>query len=123
MAGRVMMAPTLLSLLLLAPTEEPAKPNDKDKAAAAEKEKEKKDAEEKPVVTPHELRIGGKVLKYTVTTGLIPLKSEAGETEANGFFMAHVADRSGGPERRPPMFSFNRRPGPAPPSAPLRGAG
>ncbi len=64
-----MMVPTLLSLLLLAPTEEPAKPSDQDKAGAAdkEKEKEKKDAEEKPVVTPHELRIGGKALKYTVT--------------------------------------------------------
>ncbi len=110
-----MMVPTLLSLLLLAPTEEPAKPNDKDKAGAAEKEKEKekKDAEEKPVVTPHELRIGGKVLKYSVTTGLIPLKNETGETEANVFFMAYVADRSGGPERRPLMFSFNGGPGSA----------
>ena len=41
-----MMVPTLLSLLLLAPTEEPAKPNDKDKARIAALQMKSKAAEE-----------------------------------------------------------------------------
>jgi carboxypeptidase C (cathepsin A) len=68
-------------------------------------------APETPVVTRHELRRGDHVLKYTVTTGMMPLTNEAGETEANIFFMAYVADRPGGPDKRPLMFSFNGGPG------------
>jgi carboxypeptidase C (cathepsin A) len=64
-----------------------------------------------PVVTRHELRLGDRVLRYTVTTGMMPLANEAGETEANVFFMAYVADRPGGPDKRPLMFSFNGGPG------------
>jgi carboxypeptidase C (cathepsin A) len=64
-----------------------------------------------PVVTRHELRLPDRVLKYSVTTGTMPLVNEAGETEAHVFFMAYVADRSGGPETRPLMFSFNGGPG------------
>src|SRR5687767_16005739 len=64
-----------------------------------------------PVVTRHELRLGARVLKYTVTTGMMPLANEAGETEASVFFMAYVADRPGGPDKRPLMFSFNGGPG------------
>ena len=84
-------------------------PADKDKDA---KEKEKKEVvEEKPVTTQHELRLPGRVLKYSVTTGLMPLKNEAGEIEAQVFFMAYVADRPGGPEKRPLTISFNGGPG------------
>jgi carboxypeptidase C (cathepsin A) len=64
-----------------------------------------------PVVTRHELRLPGRVLRYTVTTGMMPLVNETGETEANVFFMAYVAERPGGPEKRPLMFSFNGGPG------------
>jgi carboxypeptidase C (cathepsin A) len=46
-----------------------------------------------------------------VTTGMMPLKTEAGEVEARIFFMAYVADRPGPPSRRPLMFSFNGGPG------------
>src|SRR5262245_30365783 len=90
-------------------------PADKSAAEKGDKEKEKKDEkkddEKAPVVTRHELRMGAKVLKYSVTTGLMPLKNDAGETEANIFFMAYVADRSAGAEKRPLMFSFNGGPG------------
>src|SRR5262245_61600582 len=63
-----------------APAEKPAEKADakadaKDKDAKAEKE-------EAPVVTKHELRVGGRVLRYSVTTGLMPLKSDTGEVEA-----------------------------------------
>jgi carboxypeptidase C (cathepsin A) len=108
-----MMLALALPLLLLAPAQAPtlaepsAEKGDKDK-----EQDKKKEAEEPPVVTRHELRLAdGKALKYSVTTGLMPLKNEAGETEARIFFMAYVADRSGGPEKRPLMFSFNGGPG------------
>src|SRR5262245_60909637 len=35
-----------------------------------------------PSVTKHEIRVGSRTLRYTVTTGVMPLKSAAGETEA-----------------------------------------
>ena len=111
-----------LSLLLQAapaptptPSPAPAKaaksdpPPDKDKEK--DKEKDKKEPEEKPVTTQHELRLAGRVLKYSVTTGLMPLKNEQGEVEAQVFFMAYVADRPGGPEKRPLTISFNGGPG------------
>ena len=71
----------------------------------------KAEAAAEPVVTRHELRLPGRVLRYSVTTGLMPLVNEAGETEAHIFYMAYVADRPGGPEQRPLMFSFNGGPG------------
>ncbi len=64
-----------------------------------------------PVVTRHELRLGTRVLKYSVTSGLMPLRNDAGEVEARVFFMAYTLDRPGGPETRPLMFSFNGGPG------------
>jgi carboxypeptidase C (cathepsin A) len=77
----------------------------KDREASHEKE-------EPPVVTRHELRLGGgRTLRYSVTTGMMPLKNEAGETEASIFYMAYVAERPGGPEKRPLTFSFNGGPG------------
>jgi len=64
-----------------------------------------------PVVTRHELRLGARTLRYTVTTGVMPLKSPAGETEARIFFMAYTLDGAGDRSRRPLMFSFNGGPG------------
>ena len=108
-----------LSLLLQAtapappPSPAPAKaakpdtPADKEK----DKDKDKKEAEEKPVTTQHELRLAGRILKYSVTAGLMPLKNEQGEVEAQVFFMAYVADRPAGPEKRPLTISFNGGPG------------
>jgi carboxypeptidase C (cathepsin A) len=66
-----------------------------------------------PSVTKHEIRIGGRVLRYTVTTGMMPLKSAAGETEARIFYMAYTADNPGNTAQRPLMFSFNGGPGSA----------
>jgi carboxypeptidase C (cathepsin A) len=83
---------------------EPGGRTDREHEPAPEKE-------EPPVVTRHETRAGGRTLRYTVTTGLMPLRTEAGEIEANVFFMAYVADRPGAPEKRPLTFSFNGGPG------------
>jgi carboxypeptidase C (cathepsin A) len=68
--------------------------------------------EEPPVVTKHSVRVGSKVLNYTVTTGFMPLKNVmSGEMEAKIFFMAYTVEGVG--EKRPLMFSFNGGPGSA----------
>jgi carboxypeptidase C (cathepsin A) len=72
-----------------------------------------KDSTAEPVVTQHQITIGGKPLRYKVTTGKLPLKNDQGETEAEIFFMAYTAERGGGPETRPLTFSFNGGPGSA----------
>src|SRR5436305_10260579 len=69
--------------------------------------------EESPVVTKHEIRIGGRTLRYTATTGMMPIKSRDGETEARMFFMAYTLDDAGLRGRRPLTFSFNGGPGSA----------
>jgi carboxypeptidase C (cathepsin A) len=79
-------------------------------AKPAEKPPEK---EEPPVVTHHEIRVNGKTLKYTATTGMMPLRDAKAETEAHVFFMAYTLDGVSDPARRPLMFSFNGGPGSA----------
>ncbi|MFL6256786.1 MAG: S10 family peptidase [Pyrinomonadaceae bacterium] len=64
-----------------------------------------------PSVTRHEIRVGSRTLHYTVTTGIMPLKSAAGETEARIFYMAYTLDGVSNPAQRPLMFSFNGGPG------------
>ena len=70
-------------------------------------------AEEPPVVTRHEIRAGGRVLRYTATVGMMPIKNRDGETEARIFFMAYTLDDAGALARRPLTFSFNGGPGSA----------
>jgi carboxypeptidase C (cathepsin A) len=89
------------------PPAELAKPAE---AKPAEKTPEK---EEAPVVTHHEIRVGGKALKYTATTGMMPLRDAKGETEAHIFFIAYTLDGVSDTAHRPLMFSFNGGPGAA----------
>ena len=68
--------------------------------------------EEPPVVTKHSVRVNGRQLNYTATTGFMPIKNAvSGETEARIFFMAYTLDDP--PPGRPLMFSFNGGPGSA----------
>ena len=69
--------------------------------------------EEPPVITKHEIKVGGKTLRYTATVGMMPIKNREGETEARMFFMAYTLDDSAGRSRRPLTFSFNGGPGSA----------
>ncbi len=80
----------------------PAKPEEKKEETYAI------DTTAEPIVTEHKLQIGQKTLDYTVTTGMMPIKSALGETEAGIFFMAYTAKSS---KPRPLMFSFNGGPG------------
>src|SRR5215470_1892454 len=69
--------------------------------------------EEPPVVTHHEIRVSGKTLRYTATTGMMPIKNREGETEARIFFMAYTLDGVADRSSRPLTFSFNGGPGSA----------
>jgi carboxypeptidase C (cathepsin A) len=64
-----------------------------------------------PSTTHHEIRVGTRLLKYTVTAGLMPLKNDQGATEASVFYMAYTLDGVTDRARRPLMFSFNGGPG------------
>ena len=68
-------------------------------------------ADDAPVVTHHEVRVNGRALKYTATTGYLPIKSASGDVEARLFFMAYTLDDAGDVTKRPLMFSFNGGPG------------
>jgi carboxypeptidase C (cathepsin A) len=74
---------------------------------------EKKDLlDQPPVVTHHEIHVAGKLLRYTATTGALPIRNADGDLEAHIFFIAYTLD--GQPaERRPLTFSFNGGPGSA----------
>jgi carboxypeptidase C (cathepsin A)/subtilisin family serine protease len=68
--------------------------------------------EEPPVVTRHQITIYGTSLKYTATTGRLPIKRGDGQIEAEMFFVAYTLD---GQEvsKRPLTFAFNGGPGSA----------
>lgn len=68
--------------------------------------------DEPPVITKHEIKLAERTIKYTVTTGMMPIKNvQTGETEARMFFMAYTMDGVTDPSKRPLMFSFNGGPG------------
>src|SRR5689334_22170244 len=69
--------------------------------------------EEPPVVTHHEIRVGGRTLRYTATAGMMPIKNRDGETEARMFFTAYTLDDGGEKARRPLTIAFNGGPGSA----------
>ena len=69
-------------------------------------------ADEPPIVTHHELKVGGRTLKYTATVGRLPIKAEHGDTvEASMFYVAYTLDGVDDTSKRPLMFSFNGGPG------------
>jgi len=83
-----------------------------DLSAQEEKEKPAPPAEEKPpVVTEHQIRLNGSVLKYKVTTGRMPIRKDTGEVEGEIFYMAYTLDDDAQGDSRPLTFSFNGGPG------------
>src|SRR5205807_6839436 len=88
---------------LPAPSPTPAKP-------AADEKKDPLD--QPPVVTHHEIHAGSKSLRYTATTGMMPIRNTDNEVEAHIFFIAYTLEGQSG-EKRPLTFSFNGGPGSA----------
>jgi carboxypeptidase C (cathepsin A) len=85
-------------------------PSDKEK----DKDKEEHfDMTEMPaVVTHHQITVEGKALKYTATTGRLPIKHADGKIEAEMFYVAYTLDGQE-PAKRPLTFAFNGGPGSA----------
>src|SRR5947209_1795807 len=65
-----------------------------------------------PIVTHHQTSSEGKLLKYTATTGRLPIKRGDGKIEAEMFFVAYTLDGQEA-SRRPLTFAFNGGPGSA----------
>ncbi len=103
------------ALLFTAPPQQPTsqRPADTQSQATGAQPKPTPSVDETPVVTKHEISVGGRALKYTTTTGLMPIKNQTGETEAHIFFMAYTLDGVNNRAQRPLMFSFNGGPGSA----------
>ena len=85
-----------------------------------EKKEEKPAPKDNLVETKHTLTIGGKEIKYTVTTGTMVLKEETADSgkESEGekpraeiFFIAYTKDGGKDKSKRPLTFSFNGGPG------------
>lgn len=76
-------------------------------------ETKKETPETQPIVTHHEIHVGGKTLRYTATAGLMPIRNTDGDIEANMFFIAYTLEGQNSSEHRPLTFSFNGGPGSA----------
>jgi len=95
------------------PKPDPAKSsnaNDKDDKDKDSKEERFDVSEVAPVVTHHQITVNGALLKYTATTGRLPLKRPDGKIEAEMFFVAYTLDGQD-PAKRPLTFAFNGGPG------------
>ena len=69
--------------------------------------------EEKTVVTQHEVKVQGQVIKYTATTGTMILKDDDEKPEASIFYVAYTKDGEKNLANRPITFCFNGGPGSA----------
>lgn len=85
-------------------------------ANSGDREKDKEEhfdmTEAAPVVTHHQITVDGKLLKYTATTGRLPIKREDGKIEAEMFYVAYALDGQDA-AKRPLTFAFNGGPGSA----------
>jgi len=66
-----------------------------------------------PVETQHEMTVNSEILKYTARAGVIPLKDEFNEIEAEIYFTAYELDGVEDRSIRPLTFVFNGGPGSA----------
>jgi carboxypeptidase C (cathepsin A) len=91
----------------------PAQPSPQEPKAGEDKKEEHYDMTEvPPVVTHHQMTLDGKVLKYTATTGRLPIKRGDGKIQAEMFFVAYTLDGQDA-SKRPLTFAFNGGPGSA----------
>ncbi|MGH9497764.1 MAG: S10 family peptidase [Terriglobales bacterium] len=93
-------------------TTQEAKPAAKEDSGDKAKEEHFDVSEVAPVVTHHQITVGGKALKYTATAGRLPIKRPDGKIEAEMFFVAYTLDGQD-PGTRPLTFAFNGGPGSA----------
>jgi carboxypeptidase C (cathepsin A) len=87
-------------------------PSEPSKPDQADKDEHYDMTEVPPVVTHHQIAIGGQTLKYTATAGRLPIKRGDGKIEAEMFLVAYTLDGQD-LTRRPVTFAFNGGPGSA----------
>ncbi len=68
--------------------------------------------EEKISQTSHTMRLDGRDIKYTATTGTLPIRSDDGKIAARMFFVAYTKDGED-VKTRPVAFLYNGGPGAA----------
>ena len=68
---------------------------------------------EKNSVTPHEILVGGKALRYTATAGNLLIQGEDEQTNASVFYVAYTLDGVTDMRTRPVTFLYNGGPGSA----------
>jgi len=67
---------------------------------------------EPPVVSHHTIRLPNGELRYTATTGMLPIRSDSsGVIEGSMFFVAYTRDGIADPGKRPLLIAFNGGPG------------
>jgi carboxypeptidase C (cathepsin A) len=92
------------------------KPAPRESSGERDREKDKEEhydmTEASPVVTHHQITVDGKLLKYTATTGRLPIKRGDGKIEAEMFYVAYTLDGQDA-AKRPLTFAFNGGPGSA----------
>jgi carboxypeptidase C (cathepsin A) len=83
----------------------PAESSKPDSNEATDKDKEEHYdvSEAPPIITHHQISVGGKALSYTATTGRLPLKRGDGKIEAEMFFVAYTLDGQDA-GRRPRLY-------------------
>ena len=117
-----MLASILLTAALMTGAPHPLPPPTPVTVSAANQEKAGEKPPEKdiyaapptkPVITRHKVIVGGKEIGYSATAGQLPIMNDAGETEAQIFFIAYTVDGSVPGSRRPLLFVFNGGPGAA----------
>src|SRR5277367_5617400 len=94
------------------PEQKPSAQNPSDKDKDTDKEEHFDMTEVPPIVTHHQITVNGKPLKYTATTGRLPIKRGDGKIEAEMFFVAYTLDGQDA-AKRPLTFAFNGGPGSA----------
>jgi len=89
-------------------------PEAKREGADKHEDSERPPAAARTTVTRHKVRIDGKEFPYSATAGELPVLNDAGEPEANIFYMAYTAEkRDAAAKARPLLFIFNGGPGAA----------
>lgn len=64
-----------------------------------------------PVVTHHQITLGGKLMSYTARAGFLSLRNDARELKARMFYVSYALDRPKNSTPRPLTFAWNGGPG------------
>lgn len=81
------------------------------KADESKPEQVKPELKDELVITEHAVTINGQTLQYSVTTGTLVMKEEAGKAQASIFFVAYTKSGVDDVSQRPLTISFNGGPG------------